>query len=53
MLDLVELHQGRLNRASRNEELCGTRVTRGFLKSAHTVNGILVQNFGPKIQAQN
>jgi hypothetical protein len=35
------------------EELCDSRATSGFLKTAHTKNRILVQFFGPKVQAQN
>ena len=37
----------------RNEGLCGSGATGGFLKIAHTKKKILVQIFGPKIQAQN
>jgi hypothetical protein len=35
------------------KECCGTGVTGGFLKTAHTINGFLIQIFGPEIQAQN
>ena len=35
------------------EELCGTGVTGGFLKTAHTINAFLIQSFGPEIQARN
>ena len=35
------------------EELCGVGDTGGFLKIAHTKKKILIQIFGPKIQAQN
>ena len=54
MLDLVELHRdagptSMLNRASRSGELWGTGVTGGFLKTNHTINGFLIQFFGPEI----
>jgi hypothetical protein len=32
------------------KELCGTGVTGGFLETAHTINGFLIQIFGPEIQ---
>jgi hypothetical protein len=42
-----------LHLRSGNIALRNTRATGGFLKTAHTINRILVQIFGPKIQAQN